>query len=141
MALINARGGFILVVLILSLFLRLRLALWVSLGVPLSFLGALLLLPSMDVSINLLKDVEGGLTWPKGGGANPQDDFVPLQSGEYTVTFHLEADHRPQGKNTVFPDRVGDPPRNALFFIVPLLLTTTSPPSNLSRPRTAPWAF
>ena len=38
----NARGGFVLVVLILALFLRLRLALWVSLGVPISFLGAVL---------------------------------------------------------------------------------------------------
>lgn len=50
----NARSGFLLVILVLALFLRLRLALWVSLGVPLSFLGALLLLPSMDVSINLI---------------------------------------------------------------------------------------
>jgi multidrug efflux pump subunit AcrB len=50
----NAQGGFALVVLVLALFLRLRLALWVSLGVPISFLGALWLLPSLDVSINLI---------------------------------------------------------------------------------------
>ena len=50
----NAWSGFLLVLLVLALFLRLRLALWVSLGVPLSFLGALWLLPTMDVSINLI---------------------------------------------------------------------------------------
>jgi multidrug efflux pump subunit AcrB len=50
----NARGGLILVLLVLALFLRLKLAAWVSLGIPLSFLGALALLPSLDVSINLI---------------------------------------------------------------------------------------
>jgi multidrug efflux pump subunit AcrB len=50
----NAWSGFLLVLLVLALFLRLRLALWVSLGVPLSFLGALWMLPTMDVSINLI---------------------------------------------------------------------------------------
>ncbi len=40
---------------------------------------------------------------------------------EFTVTFHLEADHRPQGENVVFPSRVGDPPRETLFFVVPLI--------------------
>jgi len=50
----NAWGGFVLVLLVLSLFLRLRLAAWVSLGIPISFLGALALMPSMDVSINLI---------------------------------------------------------------------------------------
>jgi multidrug efflux pump subunit AcrB len=48
------RAGFLLVVLILALFLRLRLALWVSLGIPLSFLGTLALMPGMDLSINLI---------------------------------------------------------------------------------------
>ncbi|MBW2229851.1 MAG: efflux RND transporter permease subunit [Deltaproteobacteria bacterium] len=50
----NARGGFILVVLVLALFLRLRLALWVSLGIPISFLGAVLLMPVMGISINFI---------------------------------------------------------------------------------------
>jgi multidrug efflux pump subunit AcrB len=50
----NAQSGFALVVLVLALFLRLRLALWVSLGVPISFLGALWLCPTLDVSINLI---------------------------------------------------------------------------------------
>ncbi|MHC4224472.1 MAG: efflux RND transporter permease subunit, partial [Planctomycetota bacterium] len=48
------KTGFALVLLILALFLRLRLALWVSLGIPLSFLGALALMPGLDLSINLL---------------------------------------------------------------------------------------
>jgi multidrug efflux pump subunit AcrB len=50
----NGRSGFVLVVLVLALFLRLRLALWVSLGIPISFLGALWLMPVLDVSINLV---------------------------------------------------------------------------------------
>ncbi|MEN8181655.1 MAG: efflux RND transporter permease subunit [Myxococcota bacterium] len=50
----NARGGFVLVLLVLALFLRLRLALWVTLGIPISFLGALWLLPPLGVSINLI---------------------------------------------------------------------------------------
>jgi multidrug efflux pump subunit AcrB len=50
----NARGGFILVVLILALFLRLRLALWVSLGIPISFLGAVAVMPQLDMTINFI---------------------------------------------------------------------------------------
>jgi multidrug efflux pump subunit AcrB len=50
----NARSGFLLVLLVLALFLHLRLAFWVSLGIPLSFLGALWLLPSFNVSINVI---------------------------------------------------------------------------------------
>ncbi len=50
----NGRNGFILVVLTLALFLRFRLAFWVSLGIPISFLGALWLLPGLDISINMI---------------------------------------------------------------------------------------
>ncbi|MBC8187424.1 MAG: efflux RND transporter permease subunit [Proteobacteria bacterium] len=48
----NGIGGFVLVFIILAVFLRLKLAIWVSLGVPLSILGALLVFPLADVSIN-----------------------------------------------------------------------------------------
>ncbi len=50
----NAFIGLILVFLILGLFLQIRLALWVMLGIPISFLGAMLFMPSLDVSINML---------------------------------------------------------------------------------------
>ena len=50
----NAVIGLVLIFLILGLFLRIRLSLWVMLGIPISFLGALLLMPSLDVSINML---------------------------------------------------------------------------------------
>jgi multidrug efflux pump subunit AcrB len=46
--------GFVLVLIVLALFLRLRLALWVSLGIPLSFLGVLALMPGLDLSLNLI---------------------------------------------------------------------------------------
>ena len=50
----NARFGFVLVVISLALFLRLGLALWACLGIPISFLGAILLMPHLGVSINLI---------------------------------------------------------------------------------------
>lgn len=50
----NAFLGLIMVFLVLSLFLQMRLALWVMLGIPISFLGALLLMPATDVSINMI---------------------------------------------------------------------------------------
>ncbi len=46
--------GFLLVFLVLALFLELRLAVWVSIGIPISFLGALALMPGLDVSINVM---------------------------------------------------------------------------------------
>jgi multidrug efflux pump subunit AcrB len=50
----NGRTGFILVFLVLTLFLRLRLAFWVALGIPISFLGAIAMMPGLDASINLI---------------------------------------------------------------------------------------
>ena len=50
----NGRSGFILVFVLLSCFLRLRLAIWVSIGVPLSFLGALALFPALGLSIDVV---------------------------------------------------------------------------------------
>ena len=39
----------------------------------------------MDISINLLKDVEGGLTWPKGQGGDPQDQY---SGSDYSLVEH-----------------------------------------------------
>ena len=50
----NGRSGLILVFLFLALFLRLRLAFWIALGIPISFLGALWMMPTFDVSINMI---------------------------------------------------------------------------------------
>jgi len=50
----NALIGLVLVLLVLSLFLELRLAFWVTLGIPTAFLGALLFLPALGVSINMI---------------------------------------------------------------------------------------
>ena len=50
----NGATGFALVFIVLALFLDLRLALWVSLGIPISFLGAMALMPTLDVSINIM---------------------------------------------------------------------------------------
>ncbi|MFC1452648.1 efflux RND transporter permease subunit [Verrucomicrobiota bacterium] len=50
----NAGIGLVLVMTILGLFLEVRLAFWVMLGIPISFLGSLLVLPYFDVSINMV---------------------------------------------------------------------------------------
>ena len=50
----NAVYGFLLVVVLLALFLKLRAAFWVALGVPVSVCGALALMPFLDLDINLL---------------------------------------------------------------------------------------
>ncbi|MCO4760382.1 MAG: efflux RND transporter permease subunit [Myxococcales bacterium] len=50
----NAIMGLIMVLVALGLFLEVRLAFWVTMGIPISFMGALLLMPVMDVSINMI---------------------------------------------------------------------------------------
>jgi len=50
----NAYMGLFLVLGMLSLFLEIRLAFWVTMGIPISFLGSLLVLPLIDVSINMV---------------------------------------------------------------------------------------
>ena len=50
----NAMLGLILVLLTLGLFLEIRLAFWVTLGIPVSFLGSMLFLPATGVSINMI---------------------------------------------------------------------------------------
>ena len=50
----HGASGFVLVIVVLMLFLRLRLAFWVGVGIPLSFLGAVAVMPGLDISISLL---------------------------------------------------------------------------------------
>ena len=50
----NGIQGSILVILLLTMFLRPAVALWVFIGIPASFLGALLLLPLTGVTINMI---------------------------------------------------------------------------------------
>jgi multidrug efflux pump subunit AcrB len=50
----NGFLGLVLVLVLLSLFLEFKLAFWVMVGIPTSFLGALLFLPGVDVSINMV---------------------------------------------------------------------------------------
>ena len=50
----NARLGLVLVFICLSFFLDLKLAFWVMMGIPISFLGAFLLMEPFDASINML---------------------------------------------------------------------------------------
>ncbi len=50
----NARLGLVLVFILLTLFLDLRLAFWVMMGIPISLLGSFLLMQPFGVSINML---------------------------------------------------------------------------------------
>jgi multidrug efflux pump subunit AcrB len=49
----NMAYGLCLVVLLLGVFLNLRLAFWVTLGIPISFAAGMILLPTYDVSLNM----------------------------------------------------------------------------------------
>ncbi len=50
----NAYIGLLLVLLTLGLFLEIRLAFWVTMGIPISFVGSLFFMPTMDVSVNMI---------------------------------------------------------------------------------------
>ncbi|MCC6219956.1 MAG: efflux RND transporter permease subunit [Deltaproteobacteria bacterium] len=50
----NAYIGLVLVFVVLGLFLELKLAFWVTMGIPVSFLGTMLFLPGLDISINMV---------------------------------------------------------------------------------------
>jgi len=50
----NAAIGLVLVFTCLALFLDMRLAFWVTMGIPISFLGGLWLVPEFDVTINMI---------------------------------------------------------------------------------------
>ena len=50
----NARLGLILVFVLLAIFLEARLAFWVTMGIPISFLGTFLFMPMFGVSLNMI---------------------------------------------------------------------------------------
>jgi multidrug efflux pump subunit AcrB len=50
----NALQGGFLVLLLLTLFLRPSIAFWVSIGIPVSFMGAFIVMPFFDISINIM---------------------------------------------------------------------------------------
>ncbi|MBW2558872.1 MAG: efflux RND transporter permease subunit [Deltaproteobacteria bacterium] len=54
MLLNNGYMGLALVLILLGLFLEARLAFWVTMGIPISFLGSILFLPQFGVSINMM---------------------------------------------------------------------------------------
>ncbi|MGD9807955.1 MAG: efflux RND transporter permease subunit [Deferribacterales bacterium] len=50
----NAALGLALVLVILAVFLEFKLAIWVAMGIPISFFGAVMILPHLGVSINMI---------------------------------------------------------------------------------------
>jgi len=50
----NGAMGIVLVLIILGIFLEIRLAFWVMMGIPISFLGSLLFFPALGISINMI---------------------------------------------------------------------------------------
>jgi multidrug efflux pump subunit AcrB len=50
----NAIYGLMAVFIVLTLFMRLRLAFWVCVGIPVSFMGTLWMFPALDMSINMM---------------------------------------------------------------------------------------
>ena len=50
----NAFGGLILVFIVLMLFLRPQLAFWVALGIAIAYMGALWVLPTIGLTLNMM---------------------------------------------------------------------------------------
>jgi multidrug efflux pump subunit AcrB len=50
----NGFQGLVLVFIVLALFLRMRLAAWVAVGIPVAFLGAIAAMPHFDITINMM---------------------------------------------------------------------------------------
>ena len=50
--------GLGLVFLTLALFLRIGLSFWIMMGIPISFAGALIAMPSLDTTINMISLIE-----------------------------------------------------------------------------------
>ena len=50
----NLLYGLVLVFLTLSLFLKIPLAFWIMMGIPISYAGAMIAMPGIDVSINMM---------------------------------------------------------------------------------------
>ena len=50
----NGRNGLILVFVVLTLFLRMHLAIWVAIGIPIAFLGAFATMPYTGITINMM---------------------------------------------------------------------------------------
>lgn len=50
----NAYSGFLMVVIVLTLFLRFKTSFWVAAGIPVAMLGALMVFPSLDLTISSL---------------------------------------------------------------------------------------
>lgn len=50
----SAIQGCILVIILLAIFLRPSIALWVTLGIPVSFMGGLLMMPTLDITLNVI---------------------------------------------------------------------------------------
>ncbi|RJG49438.1 efflux RND transporter permease subunit [Motilimonas pumila] len=50
----SAIQGCILVIILLAIFLRPSIAIWVTLGIPVSFMGGLLMMPTLDITLNVI---------------------------------------------------------------------------------------
>ena len=50
----NVGSGLLIVLVVLGLFLELKLAFWVMMGIPISFMGTVLLMPQLDQSVNMI---------------------------------------------------------------------------------------
>ncbi|EVU07725.1 export membrane family protein, partial [Vibrio parahaemolyticus V-223/04] len=54
MMLKNLLQGAVLVAIMLTIFLRFRLAMWVMIGLPVCFLGAVMMMPALGITVNIV---------------------------------------------------------------------------------------
>jgi len=100
----NGRAGFFFVLIVLALFLRLRLAFWVAVGVPVSFAGALFVMAPLEIGINVISSFafilvlgilvddaivmgESAYTWQQKTGDRLQGAIVGAQKVVTPVIF------------------------------------------------------
>ena len=79
----NGIGGVVLVLLVLLIFLRLRVAFWVAFGIPFCVLGVLALLPAVNITVNMISMAGFVLVI----GIVVDDAIVVAER----IAFHLEA--------------------------------------------------
>jgi multidrug efflux pump subunit AcrB len=90
MMLNNAQMGFFLVMLLLALFLKFRVAFWVAMGLPVSVAGALMVMPLVGIDINVLTV----FAFIMALGILVDDAIV---TGENIFTHQIETPNDPEG--------------------------------------------
>lgn len=132
----NSAMGLILVFITLALFLELRLAFWVMMGIPIAFLGSFLVLPALGVSLNMISlfafiialgiVVDDAIVIGENIYHYRQEGFAPMQAAikgaremAMPVTFSILTNIATFMPLLFIPGLIGK-----IFFMIPLVVIT-----------------